>query len=312
MRRVACALSSFVLPLIGCDCGISHSRDVEPPSADAAPERMDAPPCSSGEPCDCRAVSLLPAGVHWVGVDYARDYVGPAHRVTLTRDSWIGTYEGSAGCYDLCIREGACTPPADLAAIPDFAWWGTLPTEYWTRPEHADLPIVWLSPEQAEGYCSYLGGRLPTSAELEKLARGDDGRAAPWMPPPADPRLPEAMNWESAAGRAHPAYSATFVRSLLPIDALPEGRSPYGHFNVIGNALEWAQDDFRPYPGDGHANLYPPGDTTDPLESGSGNRIIRSTFGDGWVIWDEEHLDTDSMPPGVRCAFDARPEMLAR
>jgi formylglycine-generating enzyme required for sulfatase activity len=212
------------------------------------------------------------------------------------------------------MREGDCTEPADLAAIPDFAWWEVLPAAYWTRPEHADLPIVWITPEQADQYCNWLGGRVPTNAEYERIARGTDGRAAPWMPPPVDPRLPARMSWAMAAGRAQrPFDSSSNTRSLVPVDALPDGRGIYGHFNVIGNALEWVADDFALYPSAGESTVYPVGDATDPLLApGTGNRIARSVFDDGWQLRDEDSLDTDAFPPGVRCAFDTQPSILPR
>jgi hypothetical protein len=88
-----------------------------------------------------------------------------------------------------------------------------------------------------------------------------------------------------------------------------EGQSLYGHYNVIGNALEWVRDDFIPYVGDGRGDLYAGGDATDPLMTGTGNRLARSPFGSGWRAWDEDHL---RHPAGVRCAFGSPPEMLAR
>jgi formylglycine-generating enzyme required for sulfatase activity len=307
MRGVVALFGAALTVAVGCDCGTSHVReDVGTGTLDAPDHLTDARPCVAGEPCDCRAVSLLPSGTHWVGVDYVRDYVGPAHRVTLTRDAWIGTYEASAGCYDRCIREGICTTPhADQISS---LWEESLPSSYWTLPDHVDTPMVWLVPEQADTYCAWLGGRLPTSAEFEKLTRGEDGRTAPWMAVPEDPRLPPDLNFEMASGRAHNPNDA-FVRSLVAIDAYPEGRSLYGHYNVIGNALEWVQDDFVPLTGDGRGDLYPGGDRTDPLITGTGNRLARSDFGSGWRVWDEDHAQ---LPTGVRCAFDTRPEMLAR
>ncbi|MFO0708898.1 MAG: SUMF1/EgtB/PvdO family nonheme iron enzyme [Sandaracinus sp.] len=311
-----CLVATATLACAGCECGTTHLRDDSGATeADGGTDDVDARACRAGEPCDCRAASAVAAGTHWVGADYEDGLrMGPAHRVTLSREVWIGTYEASAGCYDLCIREGPCDDPDDLAAIPDFGWWGSLPTAYWTRREHADLPIVWITPEQADTYCDWLGGRLPTNAEHERIVRGLDGRAAPWMAPPDDPRFPDRMSWTMAVGRAQdPFDAASDTRSLVRIDALPDGRGPYGHFNVIGNAIEWVADDFTLYSISGEATVYPDGDATDPLLApGTGNRIARSLFADGWQLRDEDSLDTDIFPPGVRCAFDVEPTMLAR
>jgi formylglycine-generating enzyme required for sulfatase activity len=207
---------------------------------------------------------------------------------------------------------GVCTEPS-VDGYPDYTRWDepsngwnrTLPVRYWTRPEHADLPIVWLDPEQARAYCEWLGGRLPTSAELEKLARGEDARAAPWEPAPTDPRRPVGGSWRRAEGRANPVWNAeTGTLALVPADALPGGRGPYGHFNVIGNALEWVSDGLAEYSG---------AEATDPvLAPESSDRVARSAFADGWIRAAHDSLDVSTWPPGVRCAFDTEPEMLAR
>ncbi len=295
--------------LLGCACAETHVRGDDASIPDAA-EPVDARPCHPGEPCDCRATSLLPAGTHWVGVDFVQNYVGPAHRVTLTRDVWIGTYEGSAGCYRRCFLEGACSEPEERYI--NYDRWDR-PHDYWMDPAFADDPIAWLSPTEAEAYCAWLGGRLPTNAEYEKLIRGEDGRSLPWLPAPDDPRLPPEPGWEAYRGYAHqPSDPYSRRRSLVPIDAYPEGRSPYGPYNVVGNVLEWVADDFLEFPGEGRMNLYPGGDETDPLMTGSSNRLARSVYGYGWKVWDEEHLPAELEPPGVRCAFDEEPEMLAR
>lgn len=90
-----------------------------------------------------------------------------------------------------------------------------------------DHPVVGVSWDDAQAYCRWLSGqtgrtyRLPSEAEWEKAARGDTGRIYPW-----------GDDWQ--AGCCH--YNSDDTR---PVTAYPEGVSPYGCYDLVGNAQEW-------------------------------------------------------------------------
>ncbi len=102
----------------------------------------------------------------------------------------------------------------------------------WEGPpdkSEANLPAVGILWQEASAYCEWVGMRLPTEAEWEKAARGEDGRSYPW----GDEWDPERAN--TADGGAS---------SLQPVDSYPSGASVYGALNMAGNAAEWVADYF--------------------------------------------------------------------
>ena len=290
MRR---GLNFALLSLFALGCPMTNPQRND---AGGDGSSVDAPLCTQGEPCDCRAALMIPAGTHWVGTDAdTRRYVHPAHQVTLTRPLWLGTYEATAGCYAACARAGACTGSTD--PTPSEIWPG-LPINYWQSATFADMPIGGLEPEQADAYCAWLGGRLPTNAEYEKAIRGEDARSVPWAPAPADPRNPsEATDLcDHAAGMCGEPLPGV-------VDSVAIGRGPYGHFHVIGNMQEWVADGYEDY-SDAPA--------IDPFTSPTtrDSRVIRSQLGQGW--YRDSYEFAGSNLSGVRCAFDSPPAIYPR
>ena len=147
----------------------------------------------------------------------------PQHLVQLS-ECWIGKYPITCREYQAFLQDSG------YPTIPQ-GWNGV---QY---PENkADHPVVNVSWEDAQAYCQWLGQktgrscRLPTEAEWEKAARGADGRVYPW----GDVfDLRKANTLEAG------------IQDTSPVGQFsPQGDSPYGCADMVGNVWEWCQDSF--------------------------------------------------------------------
>ena len=126
----------------------------------------------------------------------------------------------------------------------------------WQADLHYELhPVNEVSWVGARDYCSWLNKRLPTEAEWEKAALGNDGRKYPWG---------------NAVPNAKLALFGAPYNSSAPVDAFPGGASPYGILDMAGNQWEWVSSVYQPYP-------YKADDGRESLNTGP----IRSTRGGG-------------------------------
>jgi iron(II)-dependent oxidoreductase len=111
---------------------------------------------------------------------------------------------------------------------------------------------------QAELQVHAMKLHLPTEAQWEKAARGEYGNEWPWGNE-FDPARCNSGEGEKGA--------------TTSVDAYPQGESPYGVADMVGNVWEWTHSRFKGYP-------YEAGDGRES-EGGSGGRVLRGGSFDG-------------------------------
>ncbi|MBV9314644.1 MAG: ergothioneine biosynthesis protein EgtB [Pseudonocardia sp.] len=260
---------------------------------------------------------LVPAGVFTMGTSsepWALDNERPAHRVELPAFV-IDTTPVTNGQYAEFIAAGG---------YRDRRWWsedgwryqlaaGLEAPQFWQRdgggqwwrrrfgvlePVQPDVPVVHVCFHEAAAYAAWAGKRLPTEAEWEKAARWDPAtgrsRRYPWGD---DDPTPGHAN----LGQRH--------LTPAPVGAYPDGVSPLGVHQLIGDVWEWTSSGWHPYPGF-EAFPYPEysqvffGGDYRVLRGGSfgtAPAAIRGTFRN----WD--HPIRRQIFAGFRCARDASP-----
>jgi formylglycine-generating enzyme required for sulfatase activity len=109
-----------------------------------------------------------------------------------------------------------------------------------------DHPVVGVTYYEAEAYCKWAGGRLPTEAEWEKAARWDQENQHANIWPWGDIWDPEKCNNPEDHNLASGGYR---TNQSAPVGSYPEGISPYGCMDMVGNAYEWVAGSAKSYPG---------------------------------------------------------------
>ena len=160
------------------------------------------------------------------------------------------------------------------------------------KPENAATMVSWTA---AAGYCQSLGKRLPTEAEWEYAARGNESRIYPWGNTPPT--------------RAHAHYSGGHSKGPFKIDSLPQSATPEGLFHLAGNVAEWVQDWWDP----GYYATSPIADPGGPTEGDF--KVVR---GGSWTQPPEElsasarayyNMNRGAGYIGFRCARSTATEM---
>jgi formylglycine-generating enzyme required for sulfatase activity/Tol biopolymer transport system component len=205
----------------------------------------------------CQTYYTTPCQRAWFEVEQ------PVHTVALD-GFWLDRTEMTNGQYRRCVEAGVCTPPkkrsdSDTREV------------YYGDSAFDDYPVVHVTWSQADAYCRWAGGRLPTEAEWEYAARGPEGRRYPWGEEYDGTRLNSCdanCGYEWAEQAFDDGYSDT-----AQVGSYPSGVSWCGALDMAGNVWEWMADWFGEYPAERQSNPAGP-------SSGTG-RALRGDAADG-------------------------------
>ena len=176
-------------------------------------------------------------------------FARPRHSVYLD-NYFISKYEVTQGQYNkFVIATGARVPSCEGGAR-------------WDPLNKPNYPVTCISWEEANAFCRWIGGQLPTEAEWEYAARGTDSRYYTW----GDIIGPSCIVLNSNGCRTE----------TVPVGSYPGGQSAWGLLDMAGNVSEWCRDWAAAYPSNTTVVNNPVGP-----ETGDGSKIFR---GSSWKV----------------------------
>jgi formylglycine-generating enzyme required for sulfatase activity len=148
----------------------------------------------------------------------------------------IDRLEVSNSKYEDCVAAGDC-PRRSVQGCRFFTHRGyQLDARVPQRMLDAELPAICVTRDEAEAFCSWTGGRLPTPDEWERAARGNDDRLSPW----GELWAPNLMNWAETDMGGFPVVGRLDGYDLTaPVSNFEHGASPDDILNLFGNVAEW-------------------------------------------------------------------------
>jgi hypothetical protein len=151
--------------------------------------------------------------------DQCEESEKPQHPVTLTKNFWIGVTDVTNDAYQRFANANKSRK------MPEKPFW----EKHGDYPDH---PVVNVSWDDAQAYCGWVGGRLPTEAEWEYAARGGNANE---VYPLNQENSRDKANFQGRKGNDIYDYTS-------PVKKFDS--NPWGLYDMAGNVWQWAGDWF--------------------------------------------------------------------
>lgn len=227
----------------------------------------------------------------------------PIHKVNLD-DYWISKYPITVDQFAKFVEATGYVTDAEKGEGCWIEEGGSIRYDVsWREPnfEQAENhPVICVSWNDATAYTKWLSIKiglniqLPTEAQWEKAARGSDQRLWPWgndLPDGSQANFAESQYIKrfGKTGRNPSSDIDDRFPQTSPVNAYPEGQSPYGVYDMSGNVIDWLYDWFDESYYSKSPVKNPIGISKNPIRmkheipGGWGDNLQRSIRGGAWT-----------------------------
>jgi formylglycine-generating enzyme required for sulfatase activity len=246
------------------------------PTASPTPSATPKHAATRVSPIDHMVSVYIPAGIFKMGVNGDGRTDGPQHKVNLDA-FWMNRTPVTNAMYAKCVHAGGCNNPIRKAINPNYY-----------DSAYANHPVVYVTWFDAQKYCKWVGGQLPTEAQWERAASDNGRRTYPWGNTNPQPDLANVNN---------------FYNTTTKVGSHPAGASPFGVLDLGGDVREWVYDWYSP-------TYYKNSPTDNPIGPAKGElKVLRGASWNDPIVYSRVSSRLSHFPGsagenrGFRCAL---------